>query len=43
MTTTTDDISDLDTYAQILRDISSTYSNPDDVVWDAPVPDVPEL
>jgi len=36
ITTTTDDISDLDTYAQMLRDIPSTYSNPDDVVWDAP-------
>lgn len=31
--TTTDNISDLDTYSQTLRDIPSTYSNPDDVVW----------
>ena len=33
ITTTTDNISDLDTYAQALRDIPSTYSNPNDVEW----------
>lgn len=33
ITTTTDNISDLDTYAQSLRDIPSTYSNPNDVQW----------
>ena len=33
VTTTTDNISDLDTYAQALRDIPSTYSNPNDVEW----------
>ena len=33
ITTTTDSISDLDTYAQSLRDIPSTYSNPNDVQW----------
>ncbi len=33
VTTTTDNISDLDTYAQVLRDIPSTYSNPNDVEW----------
>ena len=33
ITTTTDNISDLDTYAQALRDIPSTYSNPNDVIW----------
>ena len=38
ITTTTDNISDLDTYAQSLRDIPSTYSNPNDVQW----PDRPQ-
>jgi hypothetical protein len=33
ITTTTDNISDLDTYAQALRNIPSTYSNPNDVEW----------
>ena len=33
ITTTTDNISDLDAYAQALRDIPSTYSNPNDVEW----------
>lgn len=33
VTTTTDNISDLDTYSQALRDIPSTYSNPNDVEW----------
>ena len=33
ITTTTDNISDLDTYAQVLRNIPSTYSNPNDVEW----------
>ena len=33
ITTTTDNISDLDAYAQVLRDIPSTYSNPNDVEW----------
>ena len=33
ITTTTDNISDLDTYAQVLRNIPSTYSNPSDVEW----------
>ena len=33
ITTTTDNISDLDAYAQALRDIPSTYSNPNDVIW----------
>ena len=33
ITTTTDNISDLDTYAQALRNIPSTYSNPSDVEW----------
>jgi hypothetical protein len=33
ITTTTDNISDLDTYAQALRDIPSTYSNAIDVEW----------
>ena len=30
---TTDNISDLDTYIQALRDITSTTTNPRDVVW----------
>ena len=33
ITTTTDNISDLDTYAQALRNIPSTYSNPNNVEW----------
>ena len=33
ITTTTDNISELDTYAQALRNIPSTYSNPLEVVW----------
>jgi hypothetical protein len=36
ITTHTDNISDLDTYMQKLRDIPETYSNPDDVVWPTP-------
>ena len=36
ITTIADNISDLDTYAQALRDIPSTYSNPNDVEWPAP-------
>ena len=33
ITTTTDNISELDTYAQALRDVPSSFSNPEDVVW----------
>ena len=33
ITTTTDNISDLDTYIQALRDITSTTTNPLEVVW----------
>ena len=33
VTTTTDNISDLDTYAQALRDVPSTFSDPGNVVW----------
>ena len=33
ITTTTDNISDLDTYAQALRDVPSTFSDPGNVVW----------
>ena len=33
ITTTTDNISDLDTYAQALRDVPSTFSDPENVVW----------
>lgn len=33
ITTHTDNISDLDNYAQALRNIPETYSNPDNIVW----------
>tara|TARA_A100001201_G_scaffold568_1_gene1501 strand:- start:88 stop:576 length:489 start_codon:yes stop_codon:yes gene_type:complete len=33
VTTYSDNISELDTYIQALRDITDTYSNPDDVEW----------
>jgi len=33
VTTTTDNISNLDTYAQALRDVPSTFSDPGNVVW----------
>ena len=33
VTTTTNNISELDSYVQSLRDIPSTYSDPGDVVW----------
>lgn len=33
ITTNTDNISELDTYAQALRDVPSTFSDPGNVVW----------
>lgn len=41
ITTTTDDISKLDTYIQELRDITTSKSNPLDVTWPV-TPDVPD-
>ena len=36
VTTYSDNISELDTYIQALRDITDTYSDPDDVEWPRP-------